>query len=433
MRVIRFLEVCTLLAVVGLFSGSILAIQTTSGYDLFETYPDGTFADLSGPAALLNIPFAGPPEKVQVYFTGVPIKSFRDKEGKEQKNLGTTDTVVERTPGDVPAEVGGAVTVQLRLVALSLHGIFTDDRGQNWEVRITPTEKQPSTGTMTIRRESAEGGTFNATLTVVARMEFISGSDKRILDPAPPITFETVPSESDADALGVQGGVVWQLLPPAVRIARADLARNFHPKKPFTEEERTARHKVWVALLLDFLKLIGIPLPPNSQPKQCKAGGGGSPAGRVAADSSQAGPFLLVANEGTNTLAIVDLTTRQVKTVPVGTAPHSVDLTPDGRRAFVGNFGSGDVSIVDIPGQRVLETVRSGNQTTALTFDPNTNKLYTTNFGDNNVTIIQYREGGSQVVGTVRDVRQPLDVELSPDGRRGYCRQSGLRHQLPEQ
>jgi YVTN family beta-propeller protein len=387
---------------------------------LFETYPDGTFADLSGPAALLNIPFAGPPEKVRVYFTGVPIKSFRDKEGKEQKNLGTTDTVVERTPGDVPAEVGKEITVQLRLVALSLHGIFTDDRGQNWEVRITPTEKQPSAGTMTIRRESAEGGTFNATLTVVARMEFTSGSDKRILDPAPPITFETVPSESDADALGVQGGVAWQLLPPVARIAGAGLARNFHPKKPFDEKEFTARHRVWVAQLKELLRQGIIPLPPNSQPKQCKAGGGGNPAGRVAADGSQASPFLLVANEGTNTLAIVDLTTRQVKTVPVGTAPHSVDLTPDGRRAFVGNFGSGDISVVDIPNQQVLEAIRVGNQTTALTFDPKTSKLYATNFGDNNVTIVQYREGGSQVVGTVRNVRQPLDVELSPDGRRGY-------------
>jgi YVTN family beta-propeller protein len=138
------------------------------------------------------------------------------------------------------------------------------------------------------------------------------------------------------------------------------------------------------------------------------------------ADALTGGEFLAAAHQNLNSLAIIDLASRQLKMISVGSQPHSVEMTPDGRRAFVGNFGSGDISVVDIPNQRVIETVRVGNQTVALSFDPKTNKLYAVNFGDSNVSIVQYREGGSQVVGTVRGLREPIYVTLSPDGRRGY-------------
>jgi DNA-binding beta-propeller fold protein YncE len=117
----------------------------------------------------------------------------------------------------------------------------------------------------------------------------------------------------------------------------------------------------------------------------------------------------------------------QVKTVPVGTEPHSVDITPDGSRAFVGNFGSGDVSVVEFKRQgdeleaKVVETIKVGRQPTSLDFDPNSNKLYVNNFGDSNVSVIDVKAtGGSQVVATIRGFREPIFVRISPDGKRGY-------------
>jgi DNA-binding beta-propeller fold protein YncE len=90
----------------------------------------------------------------------------------------------------------------------------------------------------------------------------------------------------------------------------------------------------------------------------------------------------------------------QVKTVPVGTEPHSVDLTPDGSRAFVGNFGSGDVSVVEFKKQgdkleaKVVETIKVGRQPTSLDFDHNSNKLYVNNFGDSSVSVIEVKATG---------------------------------------
>ncbi len=138
------------------------------------------------------------------------------------------------------------------------------------------------------------------------------------------------------------------------------------------------------------------------------------------ADALNGGGFLAAAHQNLNSLAIIDLASRQLKMISVGSQPHSVEMTPDGRRTFVGNFGSGNISVVDVPNQRVIETVRVGNQTVALALDSKTNKLYAVNFGDNNVAVVQYKEGASQVVGTVRGLREPIYVALSPDGRRGY-------------
>ena len=42
-------------------------------------------------------------------------------------------------------------------------------------------------------------------------------------------------------------------------------------------------------------------------------------------------------------------TNRLISTaIPVGVEPHGVTITPDGRRAFVANDGSGTVSVLEI-------------------------------------------------------------------------------------
>jgi YVTN family beta-propeller protein len=90
-------------------------------------------------------------------------------------------------------------------------------------------------------------------------------------------------------------------------------------------------------------------------------------------------------------------------------------------RVFVGNFGSGDVSVVDLGEKKVVETIRVGRQPTALDFDPVFNKIFTTDFGDSRVSVIEYKaQGGSRVVATIDEIREPLDIQISPDGKRGY-------------
>ena len=65
---------------------------------------------------------------------------------------------------------------------------------------------------------------------------------------------------------------------------------------------------------------------------------------------STAAAFLYVANTGANTVAVFDTTTSPpslVATVPIGTNPTGVALSPDGKRVYTANTTSNNVSVID--------------------------------------------------------------------------------------
>jgi YVTN family beta-propeller protein len=50
-----------------------------------------------------------------------------------------------------------------------------------------------------------------------------------------------------------------------------------------------------------------------------------------------------------------------VGTVPVGHDPNWIVVTPDGKRAFVSNRGSNDVSVIDLASRQEVARVKVGN------------------------------------------------------------------------
>jgi YVTN family beta-propeller protein len=67
------------------------------------------------------------------------------------------------------------------------------------------------------------------------------------------------------------------------------------------------------------------------------------------APRAEAAPFAYVANEGDNTVSVIDTTTNTVVGTPilVGTAPWGVAVTPDGKHAYVANLNSNNISAID--------------------------------------------------------------------------------------
>src|SRR5437879_5376798 len=56
-----------------------------------------------------------------------------------------------------------------------------------------------------------------------------------------------------------------------------------------------------------------------------------------------------VANMGMNDVSVIDVTLNTViDTVPVGLRPAQVEVSPDGRRVYVSNYGSDTVSVIDV-------------------------------------------------------------------------------------
>ena len=77
---------------------------------------------------------------------------------------------------------------------------------------------------------------------------------------------------------------------------------------------------------------------------------------------------LLVANKAEATLSFVDLASGEVvATVPTGTGPHEVAVSPDGGTAAVADYGAqaggSTLTVVDVPRARVVRTVELGEHT----------------------------------------------------------------------
>jgi DNA-binding beta-propeller fold protein YncE len=83
--------------------------------------------------------------------------------------------------------------------------------------------------------------------------------------------------------------------------------------------------------------------------------------GVIPAAAAQVRGALLVVTKQSHALAIVDGTTLQVLArVPIGEDPHEVAVGPDGKTAFVSNYGEGTLhtlAVVDLVGQKALPPI----------------------------------------------------------------------------
>ena len=76
---------------------------------------------------------------------------------------------------------------------------------------------------------------------------------------------------------------------------------------------------------------------------------------------AQAAPFAYITNFSDNTVSVLDTASNAVlATVPVGSGPYGVAVTPDGARVYVANRNSGNVSVIATASNTVLATVGVG-------------------------------------------------------------------------
>ncbi|SDL26954.1 40-residue YVTN family beta-propeller repeat-containing protein [Arthrobacter sp. ov407] len=129
------------------------------------------------------------------------------------------------------------------------------------------------------------------------------------------------------------------------------------------------------------------------------------------------GTAAYVANEGSNTLSVVDPENGTVRTtLPVGNSPRGVAISPDGAQAFVTNSGDNTVSVINTATGALAATIAvgSGWGASAVAFTPDGAKAYVTNAGEGTVAVIDV---GSASVGAVIPVGvEPVAVSITPDG-----------------
>jgi hypothetical protein len=135
----------------------------TAGHDLLETDSSDTHIDFS--ANPLPPDFFGPgsdPFTGTVYLEGDPFDSFGGYNG-----LSPTDTIIERQ--EDAGDAGFPETIDIEIVALELKSVepitvtYDERPPEEWDVTVSVPEGDANqeTGSMTIRHEGADGGTFD--------------------------------------------------------------------------------------------------------------------------------------------------------------------------------------------------------------------------------------------------------------------------------
>ena len=149
-----------------------------------------------------------------------------------------------------------------------------------------------------------------------------------------------------------------------------------------------------------------------------------------------------VANEDAGTVSVIDTTSFKVLTsIRVGKMPHNVQLSPDGKIAWVTNNGEPDpgtasrqrdlnkeahagmakpgaVWLIDTETNAVIAKIVVGLDPTHVVLTPDGRFAYITNGGDNSVTAID--AAARSVVATIRVGKFPHGLRFAPDGRQAY-------------
>ncbi|MGH9643124.1 MAG: putative Ig domain-containing protein, partial [Terriglobales bacterium] len=146
---------------------------------------------------------------------------------------------------------------------------------------------------------------------------------------------------------------------------------------------------------------------------------GNSPVSVAMAPTSN-GTFAYVTNSGSNTVSVIAVTSSPtvVQTIPVGTGPRWVTITPNSSTAYVENAGSNNVSVISVANNQVTGTISVGTSPFGAAVTPDNSTLYVANSGSNNVSVIDTKSG--VVFATVPGFNSPVQVALTTDGASAY-------------
>src|SRR5208283_5579460 len=129
----------------------------------------------------------------------------------------------------------------------------------------------------------------------------------------------------------------------------------------------------------------------------------------IAQSDSSLSSYAYITNYGSNNVSVINTSTNSVlTTVPVGNGPYGVAVTPDGTAVYVANQASNDVSIIDTAKNTVKSTQFLGIGPTGIAVTPDGTKVYVTLYGNNDkrgneVAVIDTADTNNITHVTVRD------------------------------
>jgi len=144
-----------------------------------------------------------------------------------------------------------------------------------------------------------------------------------------------------------------------------------------------------------------------------------------------------------NHFSIVDIESFQVvSSVAVGSGPRYVSVTPDGRKAYVSNLWSNDISVINLKAMKVITTIDAGlAEPREIVITSDGKKAYVVypgtfasmaRYGPGNmVAVIDVEK--DVVVGKIEVHGDPQSIAIDPDGTRAYVSDGGANGVNPSE
>jgi serine/threonine-protein kinase len=126
------------------------------------------------------------------------------------------------------------------------------------------------------------------------------------------------------------------------------------------------------------------------------------------------------ANHESNLVSVLDLTNggAVLTTIPVGTSPHSITLSPDGSQIAVVCYDSNDLWFIDPATNSVVKTVPVGLKPQDVVYAPDGKHAYTANVDAGTISVVD--TATFAVTATIATGTSPTSITLLPDGRTAY-------------
>ncbi len=131
-----------------------------------------------------------------------------------------------------------------------------------------------------------------------------------------------------------------------------------------------------------------------------------------------------VVNYGSNTVNVINLKTSAIiNTIAVGGDPYAAVFNSTGTLAYVTNQGSDTVSVINPATNTVINTITVGTGPEGVAFNPSGTLAYVVNYGSNTVNVINPIT--SAIINTIAVGGSPEGVAFNPSGTLAYVTNYG--------